>query len=301
MKNNPPISEKKKQWLGDRTNIALRGSKLNYNAGDQTQYVKELTALVRQMTEQVQREIVRFFKGETAEEFYDQQKEAAAMDASVASQAKILTDKLTAKFEALFDRKGKTIAERMVKNAETTSASNLKTSLKKLSGGLTLNTKTLGAGTKEIYAASVTENVSLIKKIAQKYLADVQEAVMRSITTASGLKYLIPQIEKFKKHSQAHAKNVALDQTRKVYNSINKTRMQANGVKQFEWVHSGGGQKPRESHIRLNGKIFSFDDLPVINQEQVNGGYEGPVRGIPGQAINCRCTMIPVIEFDEGD
>jgi SPP1 gp7 family putative phage head morphogenesis protein len=87
------------------------------------------------------------------------------------------------------------------------------------------------------------------------------------------------------------ARNIALDQTRKAYNNINKGRMQAIGVQKFEWVHSGGGQKPRELHIELDGQVFSFDDLPVIDERTGE-------RGIPGQAINCRCTMVPVIEFE---
>jgi len=41
-------------------------------------------------------------------------------------------------------------------------------------------------------------------------------------------------------------------------------------------------------------EIFSFDDLPVIDRRSGE-------RGIPGQAINCRCRMAPVIEFDNDE
>jgi len=51
----------------------------------------------------------------------------------------------------------------------------------------------------------------------------------------------------------------------------------------------------------MSGEVFSFDDLPVINQENVDRGYEGPEQGIPGQAYNCRCTMGPVFDFEEDD
>jgi SPP1 gp7 family putative phage head morphogenesis protein len=151
----------------------------------------------------------------------------------------------------------------------------------------------------DIAKAIVEENVSLIKSIPQQYFKDITGSVMRSITTGAGMSTLLPQIQKYNAMTERRAKNLALDQTRKAYNGINKQRMQSIGVKKFEWVHSGGGQHPRRSHIALGGRVFSFDDLPVINKEQVDAGYEGPVRGIPGQAINCRCTMIPVIEFDD--
>ncbi len=101
--------------------------------------------------------------------------------------------------------------------------------------------------------------------------------------------------------SDTKAKNIALDQTRKAYAAINKERMTASGYDDFEWLHSGGGMHPRKSHVEMNGKIYSFDKLPVINKEQVDRGYEAPIRGIPGQAFGCGCTMIPVYRLPTGE
>jgi uncharacterized protein with gpF-like domain len=42
----------------------------------------------------------------------------------------------------------------------------------------------------------------------------------------------------------------------------------------------------------MDGNVYSFDDPPIIDK---NTGE----RGIPGQAINCRCFMVPVIEFED--
>jgi uncharacterized protein with gpF-like domain len=71
--------------------------------------------------------------------------------------------------------------------------------------------------------------------------------------------------------------------------------MQAVDINKFKWIHSGGGQHPRRSHMALSGRIFSFDDLPLKGEEGfANGQY-------PGQAINCACTMVPVIEFEDGE
>lgn len=289
-----PLSEKREKWVNNRSEAVIKGTRLNYNASLQDRYVKQLTALVKQVAAQVKREVVKFLKTGTATEFFDDQEEAAAMDASIASQAKVLTDKLMKKFSDLFDKKSKSLAEGMVDEANKTSEVNLRQSLKTLSGGLILNTSSLTQGTKEIMKASVSENVSLIKSIGEQYLGNVQKAVLRSITTGNGLQDLIPALSRFEGISYRHARNVALDQTRKVYNSVNKGRMQASGVKKFEWVHSGGGQKPRKDHIEMDGNIYSFDDLPVIDRKTGE-------RGIPGQAINCRCTMVPVLEFDDGE
>ena len=88
------------------------------------------------------------------------------------------------------------------------------------------------------------------------------------------------------------AKNVALDQTRKAYQSMNAERMRAAGVKSFEWIHSGGGQKPRPDHVAMSGNVYRYDNLPVIDKRTGE-------RGIPGQAPNCRCTARPVLDFGD--
>lgn len=295
------LSENKSKWVANRKDIVLHGTRLNYSVSDQRKYAKELNSLIEDMTRITKEEVIKFFNKPVAKEFYKGQKESAAQDASISSGAKKITDALTDRFNRLFGRKAKKIAESMVNQSSKTSESMLKSSLKMLSGGLVLETGILTSGLKEITKAAINENVSLIKTIASTYLSNVEKAVMRSITTGNGLKDLIPAIEKYDGITKRHAKNVALDQTRKVYNAINKGRMQAVGIKKFEWKHSAGGQKPRKSHISMSGNIYSFDDLPIVNKEQVDAGYASPERGIPGQAINCKCTMNPVIEFDEGE
>jgi len=218
------------------------------------------------------------------------------MDASIASQAKILMNALLDKFQQLFNLKALPLASTMLKGAEATSKSTLHASLKKLTGGLSLKTGVVPKGMEDVSKALIAENVSLIKSIPQQYFKDVTGSVMRSITTGHGMADLLPEIKKYKGQTERRAKNLALDQTRKAYNSINKQRMQSIGVKQFEWVHSGGGQKPRESHIKIDGKTFDFENL---ESQQAGYGVPKEDQGIPGHPINCRCTMLPVINFED--
>lgn len=293
----PPLTASKKRWVKNR-NVALRGTRLNYNAGQQEQYVKELERLVRSMTKEVNYEVTKLFKDPTAKTYFEEQKEAGtiAQDASLSSQARILINALTSKFSQLFDKKSKSLAERMIEGAAKISKSALHSSLKQLSGGLSLKTGVVPEGMEDVAKASVEENVSLIKSIPQQYFKDITGSVMRSITTGRGLADLTPELQKYEGQTKRRARNIALDQTRKAYNSINKQRMQAVGVTQFEWVHSGGGQKPRESHLKMNGMIFNF---ATLYKEQEAIGIPKDDQGIPGEAINCRCTMIPVIKFED--
>lgn len=293
MRKKIALSPKKEKWVGKRT-VALKGKQLNYNASQQLRYERALRQLVREMTSETTRRIMALFKTQNSKEFFKQQKQAT-MDASVTSKAKKVMNELTKKFTQLFKQKAPTLAENMLNGSLKTSETTLKTSLKQLSGGLTLNTGVIPAGMEDVGKAIVNENVSLIKSLPVEYLNDIQGAVMRSIASGEGAPDLEPKLRHYAGVSERRAKNIALDQTRKAYNGINKQRMQSVGVKKFEWVHSGGGQHPRKSHQALDGRIFSFDDLPLKGEEGfVNGQY-------PGQAINCACTMIPVIEFEDGE
>ncbi len=285
------IKKEKKERHKERDKKIINGNALNYNISAQKRYSKSIMILINRMTRTVNREIEKLFQSKEAKEFYMEQKKMA-QDASIASQAKILTNKLMSRFSWLFNDRANDLAESMTNQALGSSRVNLALSLKKLSGGLTINTNFMTGDLSEIVKSIVAENVSLIKSVADIYLSNVQKAVLRSITFGKGLQELVPQLQKFQGMTERHAENVALDQTRKAYNSINKARMEKVGIKSFKWLHSGGGQKPRQDHIDMNGNIYSFDDLPVIDK---NTGE----RGIPGQAINCRCRMSPVIEFNE--
>lgn len=287
------LSAKKQKWV-DKTKptAAIRGKTLNPSVKAQREYQRRLDKLVARMIEETEREFLKLFESKETNKFF-------AEDASISSQAEILSDKLTKKFDRLFAMQAEPITEQMIKAENKQSISTLGSSLKELSGGLIIKTDVMSSELKEIIKASSNESTKLIKSIASQYQEEVQGAVMRSITTGNGLKDLVPFFEKRAGMTKRRAKNIALDQTRKVYNSINQGRMEALGVKTYEWVHSGGGKEPREHHIKrfpegLNGGIFSFDDPPIIDEKTGQ-------RGKPGELINCRCTMRPVFKFEDGE
>jgi SPP1 gp7 family putative phage head morphogenesis protein len=297
MRKKPPLTNRKRKWAENR-GVVLRGNTLHYNAGQQAQYVRNLRKLTVEMTKTCKKEVLKLFSSEISDEFFEQQKQNAAMDASISSMAKRLMKALTDRFTQLFSKHATRLAESMVNGAAKTGQANLHSSLKQLSGGLSLKTGIVPKGMEEVAKASVAENVALIVSIPEQYLKNITGAVMRSITTGRGLADLVPAISKFNGQVQDRAKNIALDQTRKAYNSINKERLISIGVKQFEWIHSGGGQTPRESHLKIDGHVFEFENLEA---QQAKLGVPVEDRGIPGHPINCRCTMKPVIDFDDSD
>lgn len=279
------LTKRKEKWVRQFKPQILKGSPMNPNISDAMRYQKKLDALINNMTKDVEKEIRNFFRTSTAKDYF-------AQDDSISSQARIMTNALMKKFNDIFAIASKPLAEQVVSEANKSSTFALHSSLEQLSGGLSIKTSSISEETLQILNASVTENVNLIKSISEHYLNGVQQAVMRSITSGGGLNDLIPYLQRSKEITHKRAKMIALDQTRKAFNSINKGKMDNLGIKKFEWLHTGGSNAPRKDHIEMSGKIFSFDNLPVIDK---NTGE----RGIPGQAINCRCRMAAVISFNE--
>lgn len=294
-KTRPPLTDTRRTWAQTRGHDGvMRGTRLALPAGVADRYAHKLKKLADQMTRETRSAIEDLYSHPDVQEYF----KGFAHDISPAAQARILTNKLQERFAQLFAQSAKDDAQRMVDEANDASAADIERSLKELSGGLKLNTDILTNQMREFMSATVANNVSLIKSIPSEYFMDVQGAVLRSIADGKGLADLVPFLERQEGVQRRRAENIATDQTHKAYNGLNKGRMQQNGIKKFEWVHSGGGLYPREHHIDpapagLNHGIFSLDKLPIID---LSTGE----RGIPGQAINCRCTMVPVIDFEDG-
>lgn len=276
---------RKAPWQPKQQPKVLKGSVLSPSAAMQDRYYRALANLVHRMTAETTRELRKLFDTGHVQEFF-------AEDISVAAQARILMDRITSKFEKLFAEFAKPLAERMVDDADDNSASSLKSSLRDLTQGITLNTDILTKDLKVVLQASIAENVSLIKSIPEQYLNGVKGAVFRSITTGNGLADLVPFLNKYGGITLGRARIIARDQVSKTFSSINKHRMGAVGISSYEWLHSNSGQVPRKLHQQYSGRIFKISDPPIIDLRTGE-------RGVPGQAINCRCVMRPVITFDE--
>ncbi|EBA4600787.1 phage head morphogenesis protein [Salmonella enterica subsp. enterica] len=281
------LTEKRAQWARQFKPQIIRGTPLSYNAALAGRVESELINLVRQMTKETRRDVLALFKSDAGRQFF-------GMDASVSSQSRILLNSLSNKFMKVFKSRAKRITEKMLSGAAATSRSNLSQSIEQLTGGVTLSTDIFSGALKEKLSAAATQSVNLIVSIPEKYLASVKNAVTSSISTGNGLADLVPFFEKQDGVTERHARNMALDQTRKVYNTINAERMKSVGISKFEWLHSAGGHHPRPYHLHtLNGGIYDLNDPPVIDPKTGE-------RGLPGQLPNCKCRMRPVIELDDG-
>jgi SPP1 gp7 family putative phage head morphogenesis protein len=273
-------------WANAARKGIVKGKPLNPSAAIEQRYYLALRVLVDRMVADTEHELKNLFKTEHAEEFF-------AQDASISSQARILTNALIKKYTDLFATLSKPMAERFAEESNKSSDLAVKSSLRQMSDDLTLSTKTITSGPlSDILNATVTENVGLIKSIPTQYLNGVQGAVMRSITTGNGMQDLVPFLQKHKGITLRRARTIAQDQSKKAFSGLSKARMQAIGVREYEWLHTSGSRHPRKLHIAMNGNIYRYDDPPIIDEKSGE-------RGIPGQAINCACRMRPILNFGD--
>lgn len=260
------------------------GLALTPSAAVRARYARDLEQLVRRMTRDARRGVVAIFESDAAAE-------SKALDASLGSIARIAINDLSRRFDALFRSKANELAERMVAQVERDSRAKFGRSLRELSGDTTLPARVLRAGgLDDVVKASVAESVALIRSIPQQYLLDVRGLVMRSIQSGRGQADIVEGLLRVEGVTRRRAALIARDQVSKTTAAVNRTRAQAAGIKQFKWRHSGGGRDPRRLHVEMDGNVYSYDDPPVIDERTGE-------RGLPGQAINCRCFAVPVVNF----
>jgi uncharacterized protein with gpF-like domain len=213
----------------------------------------------------------------------------SALD-SVADDAQHRMNALRAKWQQRFAALAATWTQRMIAGTVEQSSAQLNLGLKGLAEHFEIQSTLQSPRLRAIVEASAQASVGLITRIPERFLGSVQTAVMSAITTGSGLSELVPFLTKKYKGDVRHAQLTALDQVRKVSESVNEERLQSLGVEEYVWIHTGGERYPRRLHQSYHGRTFRFDDPPIIDERT-------GVRGSTGDAIGCRCRKRAILNF----
>ncbi len=262
--------------LAKRKPDAIKSNQLRVAVSIGARFAEAINREVARMVAMTERDIRALFERDDYAGDY-------GMDANIGSQARIAMNRLLDYWNKRFADMAQVAVAQMQKQVVANSGAAMVSTLKMFSENrLTLNPKLITGEMKEMLTASAAESTALIKSIPQKYLGDLGGSVMRSIVSGNGLADLVPELAQHKVSIRNWAKNTALDQTRKVYTHTNIERLKKAGIKQFEWIHSGGGLHPRKLHQEMNGKIYDLDNPPVIGTM-----YGEEVRGFPSDLPNC--------------
>jgi SPP1 gp7 family putative phage head morphogenesis protein len=135
-------------------------------------------------------------------------------------------------------------------------------------------------------ADAVEANVALIKSIPEQFLDEVRQAVEKAFVGGERFESLAKRIAHIGDVTENRAKLIARDQISKITASLNEARQVSVGIKRYTW--SGAlDKRERPSHRALEGSEHAWASPPLVDGEHVH----------PGEAINCRCAAIPVIDL----
>lgn len=258
---------------------------INYNAGNIKWYQKQLLTEIREMNDEVRREIVNAIRDNPLA-----QDANLAMDANPVEMIRKMLDVLSGKWVRDFINKAKSWSDEMIDKTQSAVDRGLLAAARRES--MTINMQWTEAML-EKREAIIAENVSLIRSIPEKYFTEVEGMVYRAVARGGDRKLLADEIERNfgKRHgiTRRRAEFIARDQTRKATSALSAARQQAAGIVEGEWVHSGGGNKPRHSHVKAGRerKRFKLSEGCLIDGEYI----------MPGQLPNCGCVWRPVLPF----
>lgn len=139
-------------------------------------------------------------------------------------------------------------------------------------------------------AKSYTTNMQYyIKKWAEKDIPEFRKKVAKAVLEGYREDKVQKILQQEYKIGADKAKFLAQNETSIMLAQYRKVTYQKMGFNKFKWATIMDG-KERELHAKLNGKIFSFDNPPVIDERT------GQV-GLPGTTYGCRCSLIPVSDM----
>jgi SPP1 gp7 family putative phage head morphogenesis protein len=248
---------------------------LHPNVGIEVKYRQRLTSLIAEMHNSIIYWLVAAYRSNEP---------AVAQDELPANAMQKALKELRQRWEKRFEEMAPKLAEYFAKDVSQRSDASLKRILKQ--GGMSVKFKSTRAQ-KDVMAAAVHENVSLIKSIPQRHLDEVEGLVMRSVQRGRALGELSKELQQRFGATKRRAALIARDQNNKVSGTLRDVRQLELGIKEAIWIHSGGGKEPRPTHIRNNGQKYDI----------AKGWYDPAEKKFirPGELINCKCVSRPVI------
>ncbi len=112
-------------------------------------------------------------------------------------------------------------------------------------------------------------------------------------TLKGGVRYdvLLKQIQRSYGATHAKAKFLARQETNLLVTEVQRERYTTIGLPDYTWKCAAGSpaHPVRPMHKRLDGKVFSWNNPPIVNEKGE--------RKHPGQDYGCRCGARPVLRF----
>lgn len=258
-----------------------RGTKLQINKKEQQAQVNSVLKLYNEMAKDVDKTLSPLLDTRKAEKLVEY-----ATDASVTETVEQKISALRRKWDKRFSKLAETFTAQLVSYSKGATARALNNTLKKAGLKQTIKVSSMSQRTRDIISAASAESTKMIKTISTAYMDSASSALNYSVTQQSASLSELKQFfngalkNQYRTHKNK-AKNLALDQTRNIFNSLASERMRDAGMTKYIWRHSSASQKPREYHRdELAGKVFDINDPPIIDKKTGQ-------KGNPGDTYNC--------------
>ncbi len=133
-----------------------------------------------------------------------------------------------------------------------------------------------------------TDNMKLwIRKFSEEMIADLRIMVDKNAVEGFRFDKLISAIQNRYSVTESKAKFLARQETSLFMAEFRKRRYAEAGVISYRWRTSGDA-RVRDDHAKLNGKIFSYDNPPIVDSATGR-------KANPGQDFQCRCIDEPIL------
>jgi SPP1 gp7 family putative phage head morphogenesis protein len=137
--------------------------------------------------------------------------------------------------------------------------------------------------------AEYSTNMKLyIKQWSEDAILDLRGIIQDNSTMGYRFDNLIDSIKNRYEVSKSKAKFLARQETALFMSNFRKQRFQEAGITHYKWS-TAHDERVRDDHKKLNGKIFSYDNPPIVD---LHTGR----RANPGEDFQCRCVDIPLLK-----
>jgi SPP1 gp7 family putative phage head morphogenesis protein len=141
------------------------------------------------------------------------------------------------------------------------------------------------APTGHVLRQRMADQVSLITSLPTEAAERVHKLTLEGITQGRRAEDIAKEIARSGHVTMSRANLIARTEVGRTATELTKARAEHVGSTHFVW-RTAGDSDVRETHRRLNGKVFRWDDPPECDPG---------VRALPGSSYNCRCFAAPII------
>lgn len=247
------------------------------NAGTQAAYAKKLSAMVDEMHKSVKYWLLAAYKKRYPQEI--------ATDESASVFLTKVIRRLSRRWMSRFAESANELADYYAKDILDRSDAQMRSALKK--AGFMIDFK-LTDEMNNVLQANIAGQVGLIKSIPSQYFPQIEGAVMRSVAKGGDLKSLSEFLENRYGVTRRRAVFIAKDQVNKANATMNAERQKSLGIEEAQWVHTGGSNYPRHSHVQAGKDKLVYN---IAKGAYIDGEYI-----LPGELPNCRCKSRSIIK-----